>query len=197
MSLLAIGVGLQVFGQLKSNMDEAAEARRSAQWLREQAAHFRNVTNRQKFLVGQQVQGIKADRSVATAGSGIELTGSFLDMQEQVDYLGSLEIAAIEEQGAMDIREAHLKAAGLEGRAETLSSFGHNAVQGFGTFLASGAATDLFAGAKNPMPGIKRDIIKLGRGAGDLFRGLAPGREKKLFRTHDNFKAHGSLLRNR
>jgi len=189
------GLATSLLGNILENERQADEARISAAWLDAQAAHFRNVTNRQKFLVGQQIQGIKAERSVVTAGNGIELTGSYLDMQDQVDYLGSLEIAAVEEQGAMDIREAHMKAEGLRRQADELTSFSHQFMSSMGALVGSPVTASLMSqntGNKGPgfLAGASGDLFRAGRAIESGFRSITPGRSHHF--TAFRFKSNHS-----
>lgn len=129
MSVLAgIGLGLQVYGNIRGNLDAAEEAERSAQWLREQEEFFRLATLHEKDVVSRSFKRLNANRAVAQAGNGVELSGSFIDMENQIELFKQIELDTIQMQGDMQIREAQLKAQGLENRADKLSSFGYNAL---------------------------------------------------------------------
>ena len=109
LGLQGVGLGLNILGGMQDDMAQAREARRSADWLDEQARYFREATDRKKEIFGREATQFKAAQALTTAGNGISLEGSFLETEAQTEALQQMEIDAIEAQGRIQIREAKLK----------------------------------------------------------------------------------------
>ncbi len=117
LGLQGVGLGLNILGGMQDAAAQARAARRSADWLDEQAKYFREVTDRKKEIFGRQSEQFKAAQALSTAGNGISLEGSFLETRNQTDALQAMELEAIEAAGRIQIREAKLKAEGLRSGA--------------------------------------------------------------------------------
>lgn len=122
LGLQGVGLGLSLFGGMQDDAAQARAARRSADWLDEQADYFRRVTDRKKEIFSRQSRDFNAYQALATAGNGVSLEGSFLETEAQTENLQNLELEAIEAQGKMQIREARAKAFGLRHKADSVEA---------------------------------------------------------------------------
>ena len=80
---MAIGTVLSGVGTLMQNQQAAADARKSAAWLREQAEFARIAGEREEEIFGRQIQQLKANQKLALAGSGVSLEGSVFEIEDQ------------------------------------------------------------------------------------------------------------------
>ena len=153
-ALMAIGTVLSGVGTLMQNQQAAADARKSAAWLREQAEFARIAGEREEEIFGRQIQQLKANQKLALAGSGVSLEGSVFEIEDQVNLNAIREIGAIRLQTAMNVREAQLKAGQQEAAAAIYSdpfynllSIGGPMLTGFASAGQMGFSMPSFSGA--------------------------------------------------
>lgn len=139
-ALMAIGTVLSGVGTLMQNQQAAADARKSAAWLREQAEFARISGEREEEIFGRQVEQLKANQKLALAGSGVDLSGSVFEIEDQVNLQAIREIGAIRLQTAMNVREAKLKAGQQEQAAALYSDPFYNLLSVGGPMLTGFAS---------------------------------------------------------
>ena len=139
-ALMAIGTVLSGVGTLMQNQQQAADARKSAAWLHEQAEFARIAGEREEEIFGRQMEQLKANQKLSLAGSGVDLSGSVFEIEDQVNLNAIREIGAIRLQTAMNVREARLKAGQAQAAAELYSDPFYNLLSVGGPMLTGFAS---------------------------------------------------------
>ncbi len=139
LALFAAGQGLQLWGQVRANRDQARAERQNAAWMREQAAFIKKASLREESIFKTQMEQVISEQQASFAAKGIEMSGSVLDIIDSTFEQGREEIQAIRDQADMQIRGSLLRAGAAEEHAGQLSSFRNNAMQFGGSFLTGSA----------------------------------------------------------
>lgn len=143
--LMAAGTAMQIAGNYASNMDRASAEMQNAQWYDDQAQLYMEATLRQQTLASKRYAGRLGAQYGGYAKGGVDVgSGS----AEQV-VAGTLadkmqELAAIERQGALDLKLARMRGFQSAQTAATLGSSSFNLVQGATTLLSNYGATEGF-----------------------------------------------------
>ena len=132
------GTALQMYGNYKANMDEAAAEAANASWMREQQAMIQKSTNRELLNYNKDANDVMAAMENTFAKSGISMEGSAQVLRQQNELIKMQEINSIVDMGNMQMREASLKIGASQNKQSQLTSGFNNAVQGF-AIGASGA----------------------------------------------------------
>ena len=119
------GTALQMYGNYKANMDEAAAERQNQMWMEEQAQWIKKSTERELGIYDRESQNQMAALENAFAKSGISMEGSALAIRQQEELMRLNELDAIKDQGNMQLREAYLKI-GTSGKKQASLTSGFN-----------------------------------------------------------------------
>lgn len=141
--LMAGGTALSIFGNIKSNMDEAAAYRQNIMWLGEQQRFMDRSTARQKRLLTDQSNAVIGEQATIAGASGLEMTGSVMDVMSSTYAAAQDELMAIEDNAIMQRMQMNLDIRQQSKKAKRLSSFGWNLLQ------SATIATNSAAGAMN------------------------------------------------
>lgn len=137
-ALMIGGTALQVYGNVKANLDQAEAEAQNAVWMREQADFMAKSTQRELGIFNRESLDQMASLENTFAKSGISMVGSAFEVQRQEELKRQNELQAISDQGKMNIKEAMLKATASDNNANKLRSFGYNALQGATAAVNSG-----------------------------------------------------------
>jgi hypothetical protein len=102
-ALIGVGAGLQIFGNIKSNFDQAKAEKRNAQAYEEQAAYAREVNKRKMELLERQQRDFVGKQKALFAGSGVSFSGSVLDVFDDTTQQQELERVAAQMEGEQNV----------------------------------------------------------------------------------------------
>jgi hypothetical protein len=134
------GTALQMYGNYKSNMDEAAAEAENEMWMREQAAWIEKSTQRELGIYDRESKNQMASMENAFAKSGISMEGSALAVRQQEELMRLNELDAIRDQGNMQLREAYLKIGASGKKQAALTSTFGNFTQGAAIGISGASA---------------------------------------------------------
>lgn len=141
--LMAAGTALQVFGQYKANMDQAAAEIQNAKFYEWQANFAKEAQFRQAELASAQYEFRKGAQLSAYGKGGVDISGSAAGVIAETAAAKISELIAIKRKGDLEFNLASARARQSRGRAEQLQSLEYNLLQGGTTVLSSAAmATD-------------------------------------------------------
>lgn len=132
-------MGLQIYGNVKANLDEAEAEAQNVAWMKEQATLIEKTTQREKEIYNRASLNEISAIDNAFASSGIRMDGTALAYKQQQEFMRMQEMEAIELEGRANLRAAMLKISATENKIRSLTSFETNALQ-TGSVLLSGAA---------------------------------------------------------
>ena len=135
--LLAVGTGMQIFGQLQANMAQARQEIENAKFYEEQAKFALEAMHRQEDIASRQYEARKGAQVSAYAKGGVDLSGSAaLTIAETVAQKAE-ELSAIKRKGELDYKLAKLRARSSQAQGEMLQSTEYNFMQAGGTALTA------------------------------------------------------------
>ena len=132
-------MGLQIYGNVKANLDEAEAEAQNVAWMKEQSNLIEKTTQREKEIYNRASLNEISAIDNAFASSGIRMDGTALAYKQQQEFIRMQEMEAIELEGRANLRAAMLKISATESKIRSLTSFETNALQ-TGSVLLSGAA---------------------------------------------------------
>jgi hypothetical protein len=135
---MAAGGVVRGIGQWAANQDQADAERKNAAYYDEQAAFAEASWKREREIYQREGQLAVGAQMSAFAKAGVDMQGS--PLLAQFDTLKKIddELAAIDAEGAMNVRLARLRSKNSREYADSLSSFRNNALQFGGTILGTG-----------------------------------------------------------
>lgn len=131
----AAGTGLQIYGNYKANMDEAAAEAANESWMREQTKQIQKSTEREIGIYTRDSAAQLAAMENSFAKSGISMEGSALELKRQQEVIRMEELNAIKEQGEFNLREAYMKIGASRTKQSILTSSTNNILQASATGL--------------------------------------------------------------
>lgn len=124
------GTALQIYGNYKANMDEAAAERQNQMWMEEQARWIAKSTERELGIYDRESKNQLAATENAFAVSGISMEGSAMSLRQQEEFMRMNELDAIAAQGNMQLRESYLKISASGKKQAALTDPTTNIIQG-------------------------------------------------------------------
>ena len=128
-ALMIAGTAMQVYGNVKANLDESRAEAENAIWMRQQAEFIKKSTERSKDIFNRESQDNLAGLENSFAKSGISMSGSALELKIQEEWKRDQELQAIIDQGNMNMQEAYMKASTSQRNSDTIGSLTHNGLQ--------------------------------------------------------------------
>ena len=165
--LMAIGTGIQMFGQWAENMAQAEQEKQNQKFYQEQAKYARQSAMRAEALaefdytykIGQQASAYAGGGVDSSGSAGITIGGS---VKNAID-----ELWAIKRKGDMDTELAFARGVLSGDRAKTLSSSSYNLTQGATTLLNAYGSSEGFGqgfpdslGPSSPTPSGRGGSLK-------------------------------------
>lgn len=135
--LIGTGIALSAFGKFQSDRAQAKAERENAEFLREQAKFIEFATQRQLEISENNAEILEGEQILGFAASNVDLSGSALDVMNESFKLAEEELVDIAVNGAIQKREALLKARSADKKADDLTSFTNT----FATFTGAGLQT--------------------------------------------------------
>jgi len=140
---LLLGEGVEAYGKVKANREQAKAEMENANFLREQAEFARQAMVRELEIFGAETEEFIGRQTTQAAASGIDVGGSALLLMADTRMKQMREESAIKEDSRMRMREAALKAGASEEQAKRLTNFWNNALPVAGGLLETGARIGL------------------------------------------------------
>lgn len=113
---------LNMYGNYKANMDEAAAEKENEIWMREQAEWIKKSTKRELDIYKADSADTMAAMVNSFASAGQQMSGTAMAFRQQEEMRRNNELDAIGAQGAMNLREAYLKVGASEKKQSSLTS---------------------------------------------------------------------------
>lgn len=129
---------MEVYGNVKANLDQARAEAENAIWMRQQADYIQRSTKREYEIFNRESQENMAALENTFAKAGVSMAGTALEVQAQEQLKRQQELDAIVDQGNMNMQEAMLKANASQRNADNLGSFKHNALQAATSVVGAG-----------------------------------------------------------
>lgn len=134
------GTALQMYGNYKANMDEAAAEGANQAWMQEQQRMIQKSVSRELTNYNKDANDVMASMENAFAKSGISMEGSAAALRQQNELIKMNEINAIVEMGNMQMKEASLKIGASQTKQSQLTSGFNNAIQGLAIGVTGAAS---------------------------------------------------------
>lgn len=132
------GAIIKTYGQIKANMEQAAEERRNADWYRDQAEFTQQAGDRQRRIFERDTIKLQGEQIGQFAKAGIDAsTGSASLFIAQEAVYRQEEDWAIKQETDMNVRLAMMRADQAQRTADGLSDFGNNAMLAAGNILGA------------------------------------------------------------
>jgi hypothetical protein len=135
-----VGAGIQIYGQITANNDQAAAEEENAAYYAEQAEFARQATVRELSLYNIESEDFLGRQKTQIAKGGVNLTGSALLVLGETMMRQMEERKAIISDGKAKEREALLRAGASSEQAGRLTSFSNNVLPAIGTTLTTAAS---------------------------------------------------------
>ena len=135
------GAALTAAGGFLSDMTEAKLNYQNAQWLFDQADFIEQATVREHEIFAREGDQLIGAQKGAFATSGVEMSGSALDVINSTFDAITNELAAIDANGRMQMNEAILKGQQAQKQGDLLNSFGYQALRLGGSALTAYGGT--------------------------------------------------------
>lgn len=138
--LVAMGAGaaMSAGGNIMGNLSQADQERKNADFLDEQAQFAYDAGVRSERVYMDEATTFKAQQVSKFAKAGIQIGTSQIDAIQETNRRIGEEVAAIRAERDMNVRTARLRAQAARDKADTLGSFGYNALTAGGGLLAAG-----------------------------------------------------------
>jgi len=146
--VLAVGTGLQIFGNLMANYNQAQAEARNALFYQEQAKFAQESAIRQEALAASQYTKLSGSQLSAYAKGGIDISGSVATVISETFSRKTEEIIAIRRKGEMEFKLARLRGIEAENKAQLLQDPFYNLMQAGGTALNTGMVSALTEGGE-------------------------------------------------
>ena len=144
------GTALQMYGNYRANMDEAAAEAANQSWMREQQIMIQKSTQRELDIYNKDSSDQMAAMENTFAKSGISMEGSAAALRQQNELIKFNEINAIKDMGNMQMREANLKIGASQFKQSQLTSGFNNTVQAASIGIPGGLkARSIYQDEKN------------------------------------------------
>ena len=129
LALMAGGAALSVFGNIKANQDQAGAIRQNLLWMQHQQAFMDRAFEREERLFKNQADATIGAQATIAGASGLEMSGSVLDVMQSTYAAAEDEIAAMRDNAAMQRMQMQFNMQQKQTEANRLSSFSYNALQ--------------------------------------------------------------------
>lgn len=137
-ALMLAGTAVEIFGNVKANLDQARAEAENAIWMKQQADYIKRATDRELSIFDRESQESIAATENTFAKSGVSMAGTALEVMAQEQTKRQQELDAIVDQGNTNIQEALLKSSASQKTSDTLGSFSYNMLQTASSGLKAG-----------------------------------------------------------
>lgn len=129
LAIMAVGAGLSIYGNIKANKDQAGAIRQNLLWMQHQQAFMDRAFEREERLFKNQAEATVGTQATIAGASGLEMSGSVLDVMQSTYAAAEDEIAAMRDNASMQRMQMQFNMKQKKTEADRLSSFSYNALQ--------------------------------------------------------------------